>query len=109
VLSERFMGDFAMTCVASIHSAPSAGRVHLDTLSIFVAIAESWQQLRKGFLDTYRPELHYMRGPGPKWREKHGAHKRLDRARSSQRDDEPARSSSRLGHATVSVIAGCVQ
>jgi hypothetical protein len=24
----------------------------------------------------YRPEDHYMRGPGPKWREKHG----LDRA-----------------------------
>jgi hypothetical protein len=22
----------------------------------------------------YRPELHYMRGPGPKWREKHGRH-----------------------------------
>jgi hypothetical protein len=21
--------------------------------------------------DTYRPELHYMRGPGPKWRAKH--------------------------------------
>jgi hypothetical protein len=21
----------------------------------------------------YRPELHYMRGPGPKWREKNGA------------------------------------
>jgi hypothetical protein len=21
----------------------------------------------------YRPELHYMRGPGPKWREKHAA------------------------------------
>ena len=20
----------------------------------------------------YRPEAHYMRGPGPKWREKHG-------------------------------------
>jgi len=20
---------------------------------------------------TYRPELHYMRGPGPKWRAKH--------------------------------------
>jgi hypothetical protein len=27
---------------------------------------------RLGFLfETYRPELHYMRGPGPKWREKH--------------------------------------
>ena len=22
--------------------------------------------------DCYRPEVHYMRGPGPKWREKHG-------------------------------------
>jgi hypothetical protein len=21
--------------------------------------------------DSYRPELHYMRGPGPKWHEKH--------------------------------------
>jgi hypothetical protein len=21
--------------------------------------------------DDYRPELHYMRGPGPKWRAKH--------------------------------------
>jgi hypothetical protein len=26
----------------------------------------------KGMLtDTYRPERHYMRGPGPKWHEKH--------------------------------------
>jgi hypothetical protein len=23
-------------------------------------------------LEGYRPELHYMRGPGPKWLEKHG-------------------------------------
>ncbi|HEU4476703.1 MAG TPA: hypothetical protein VFR71_08440 [Methyloceanibacter sp.] len=22
--------------------------------------------------DSYRPELHYMRGPGPKWHEKNG-------------------------------------
>jgi len=22
---------------------------------------------------SYRPELHYMRGPGPRWREKNGA------------------------------------
>ena len=26
----------------------------------------------KGLFDPYRPELHYMRGPGPKWHEKHG-------------------------------------
>jgi len=25
-----------------------------------------------GIFDSYHPELHYMRGPGPKWREKHG-------------------------------------
>jgi hypothetical protein len=24
------------------------------------------------FAAGYRPEAHYMRGPGPKWREKHG-------------------------------------
>jgi hypothetical protein len=23
--------------------------------------------------DSYRPELHYMRGPGPKWRAKHAS------------------------------------
>ena len=26
--------------------------------------------------DPYRPELHYMRGPGPKWRAKHAATQR---------------------------------
>lgn len=27
--------------------------------------------LFRDVFDDYRPELHYMRGPGPKWREKH--------------------------------------
>ena len=31
-----------------------------------------WHSLWSRLFDTYRPELHYMRGPGPKWREKHG-------------------------------------
>jgi hypothetical protein len=26
----------------------------------------------RSLTDTYRPERHYMRGPGPKWRAKHG-------------------------------------
>jgi len=30
-----------------------------------------WRRLTASLLDSYRPELHYMRGPGPKWREKH--------------------------------------
>ena len=35
------------------------------------AVAEIWRRLKKEICDPYRPELHYMRGPGPKWREKH--------------------------------------
>jgi hypothetical protein len=27
----------------------------------------------KGVCNPYRPELHYMRGPGPKWRARHQA------------------------------------
>jgi hypothetical protein len=30
------------------------------------------RQLMATITDPYRPELHYMRGPGPKWRAKHG-------------------------------------
>jgi hypothetical protein len=38
-------------------------------------IRRALQGLRRmahDFFHPYRPELHYMRGPGPKWREKHG-------------------------------------
>jgi hypothetical protein len=34
--------------------------------------ARRWHWLRSSLFDPYRPELHYMRGPGPKWRERHG-------------------------------------
>jgi hypothetical protein len=34
-------------------------------------IAEPLRRLVRDLSDHYRPELHYMRGPGPKWREKH--------------------------------------
>jgi hypothetical protein len=30
-----------------------------------------WRRLRREIFDPYHPELHYMRGPGPRWREKH--------------------------------------
>jgi hypothetical protein len=41
------------------------------------SIATKWQALVKLAGNTYRPELHYMRGPGPKWHAKHG-NRRLD-------------------------------
>ena len=34
-------------------------------------VMTSWNKLLRSTRDNYRPELHYMRGPGPKWREKH--------------------------------------
>ena len=34
-------------------------------------LADLFQNLARGLFDTYRPELHYMRGPGPKWHAKH--------------------------------------
>jgi hypothetical protein len=30
-----------------------------------------FRTLANALFDPYRPELHYMRGPGPKWRAKH--------------------------------------
>jgi hypothetical protein len=36
-----------------------------------VPLVNIWRRLRQGIFDSYQPELHYMRGPGPKWREKH--------------------------------------
>ena len=31
-----------------------------------------WQSLPEAWRNPYRPERHYMRGPGPKWRERDG-------------------------------------
>jgi hypothetical protein len=35
------------------------------------SVIEACRTLAKDLFDPYRPELHYMRGPGPKWHEKH--------------------------------------
>ena len=35
------------------------------------AAANAWQTAIADQADKYRPEAHYMRGPGPKWRAKH--------------------------------------
>jgi hypothetical protein len=34
-------------------------------------IADLFQTLAKALFDPYRPELYYMRGPGPRWHAKH--------------------------------------
>ena len=41
------------------------------TPSIGKAVADLWRTVTSDLFNDYRPELHYMRGPGPKWRAKH--------------------------------------
>gem|GEM_PF-1151092 len=35
------------------------------------AVKSAWSATRVDGAGKYRPEAHYMRGPGPKWRAKH--------------------------------------
>jgi len=46
-----------------LFASPAPGRV-------LGATAQRWRRLTTSLLDPYHPELHYMRGPGPKWRAK---------------------------------------
>ncbi|MDP1882613.1 MAG: hypothetical protein Q8K88_06980 [Bradyrhizobium sp.] len=40
---------------------------------VFAEVRDFWRQFLARAFDTYRPELHYMRGPGPAWRAKQTA------------------------------------
>jgi hypothetical protein len=44
--------------------------------SLAADLADLGRALRS-LIDPYRPELYYMRGPGPKWRAKHPVAKPL--------------------------------
>jgi hypothetical protein len=39
--------------------------------NLLATAGEFWRTQLGRLTDPYHPELHYMRGPGPKWREKH--------------------------------------
>ena len=49
---------------AALLPHPFAGLSHV--------IAGFWRNLTGNTVHHYRPELHYMRGPGPAWRAKNG-------------------------------------
>jgi hypothetical protein len=53
----------------------SFARKAMESASDFSIIVRN---LIKDVRDSYRPELHYMRGPGPKWRAKHQPQLRFD-------------------------------
>jgi hypothetical protein len=57
------------TIVSAPHSAPTTGRTATEKpLAEFRAF---WRAFFAKAFNPYRPELHYMRGPGPAWRAKH--------------------------------------
>jgi hypothetical protein len=39
--------------------------------SLYAGVLYLQHEIAETLADNYRPELHYMRGPGPKWCEKH--------------------------------------
>ena len=60
-----------------IDATTLSGFAHKTLESIF-DFAGVVHNLIKDVRDCYRPELHYMRGPGPKWRAKHQPWLRFD-------------------------------
>ena len=60
-----------MTCPTSVDSRFTGNVPSIS--SLILSIAKLWHHLAVATRDAYRPELHYMRGPGPRWRAKHQA------------------------------------
>jgi hypothetical protein len=53
--------------------ATFAAKVRARCVGAWTAARRRLRRRLDDLTDRYRPEFHYMRGPGPKWREKHGA------------------------------------
>jgi hypothetical protein len=58
------MGTLLDSYTSRVLFAPPAPGRHTNLAT------QRWRWLRSSLLESYRPELHYMRGPGPKWRDK---------------------------------------
>ena len=58
-----------MATITSQSLSPTAGS--RDGSSPFAEIRAFWHHFFARAFNPYRPELHYMRGPGPAWRAKH--------------------------------------
>ncbi|HWP26891.1 MAG TPA: hypothetical protein VNL39_11160 [Xanthobacteraceae bacterium] len=46
-------------------------RIKTRILSLLQAFVAYRRMLSRRLFDTYHPEQHYMRGPGPRWHQKH--------------------------------------
>ena len=68
-------GDGTIFAISILRPSRIAADAVLSAIDL-AAMAEIWRRLKNGIFDSYRPELHYMRGPGPKWHEKHARARR---------------------------------
>jgi hypothetical protein len=62
------------TITSATLSTQAANRA--GTAKPFAELLAFWRAFFARAFDPYRPELHYMRGPGPAWRAKHMASSR---------------------------------
>jgi len=53
-------------------SAISGSAILLLPRPVVLLKLDIWHDMTSILASPYRPEQHYMRGPGPKWRAKHG-------------------------------------
>ena len=60
-----------MATITSTSLPPPA--IRRDGKSGLSGFKAFWRQFIAKAFDPYRPELHYMRGPGPAWRAKYGS------------------------------------
>jgi hypothetical protein len=65
-------GDCVMGRAILAISGSAAAVLHQPLAGLGHGLAAFWRELTRHLLNDYRPELHYMRGPGPAWRAKYG-------------------------------------
>jgi hypothetical protein len=61
-----------MTRAIFAFSESAAALLPRPFLFVSHALSAFWRELTRDAVGSYRPERHYMRGPGPAWRAKHG-------------------------------------
>jgi hypothetical protein len=61
-----------MTTLTSVSLSSSAVK-RGEPFGLVAEIKSFWREFFARAFNPYRPELHYMRGPGPAWHAKYGA------------------------------------
>jgi hypothetical protein len=65
-------GDHVMGRPISAISGSAAALLPRPFALLKPTLLAIWHEMTRDIGRPYRPERHYMRGPGPKWRAKHG-------------------------------------